>query len=735
MNFARKMFMNKFILCILLVFFFNTAFPQATIKTNSTENSIGFYVENYQNYFSARISVKARFKEGTQSWRNCITPSLINYPTGGKTIAGSVLQAKTGTSYQIEVTIYDSTTNANTILSTQCNTKTIFTIPISKDTLWLSTNGTGNYTFSNPGNIKKLFNQESFKLDSGTCVIFKPGTYYVGDLKDFNLLPCNNPNFPIVFIAQTPGTVTLDGSENNKTAWSTWQLYDTIKKIYRATLSDPVAFSTELLMDGNRLFPYAYINDKNYTIWNPLPQSVTYRESLSSLWYGSGFFRNGKIYYIKLQDGSSPMGKEITVSKRNILFRFTNTNNSKQTLIFKNLNFRHFSKPIMMTDLTNGHYAIPAVAVVISDIQNSVFTNCNFSYNTQSLVFSGNCSGALIQNCSFKDQTGGYSQMAYKNTSLTTSDLFFLSGKEKMGRSLEFNQVSFNAIKSYNSIIIKDNIFDNVLFSISGNLSSSCYAQDIDIYGNKFLHNFGPIGTIGTSINYRIWNNYFSNAVYNFSPVCSPNGPIFMFRNVFDSIAHRRGNTIPPKTGMPATQNGMFDCNWNYLPVLEGSLFKWNVGQTACPTVKQYFDLHFYHNTVVATNTFAMNIYMLETVTKNFNSANNNYYSLNKNLKFDAKNPDPTFTINSQHDNFFSTTNELAEIVRPNPGNNNPCEKPSTLSTVKTRLRQLYAVSDTNLIQFNSFQNNPLHVSNNDYHLQNNSPESGCNFRQFVNII
>lgn len=693
-----------FTLALLLLTMVNNNKGQVSFRTETTENSISYYLENSQN-ISSQLSATARFREVGGSWRECIKPSTVDYKNG-KLITGSVVQLNPNTQYEVELIVKNLITNTNTIYNKRCTTIPIFVQPLSKDTLWISTNGTGStYTNTQPGNITDLFRFHSSKLDSGTCVIFKSGTYYVGDIKSFNLFRCNSKDFPITFMAEANGTVILDGSENNKSGWDNWILYDTINKIYKATLSSSVAYSTGFFINGKRLFPYS-------CIYNISLLGSVYRESLKSLWYGSGFFRNGNIFFVKMADGSSPKGKEITASRCNYLFNFTNVFASKQTLIFKNLTIKNYGKPIINNDLS----VIDACAIKINDIQNVVLDNCKFENNSSSVVFYNDASGTRIQNCTFKNQTGHYSQMAYKNTSLPV-----VNNKSHVGRNLELHQIYFKSEKPYNTLIIKNNVFDDVVFSIVGDILGNNYSSNIDVYNNKFIHNFDPIGGFGTSINYRVWNNYFSNNIYNFSPVCNTIGPIYVFRNVFDSIIHRRGYNVPPNTVTPATPSGMFDCNWNYINALQGSLFKWRIDLAAC-SAYQYFDFHFYHNTVLARDTFAMNLRMVEG-NCNFNTANNVYYSTFKNMEFDAKLPDSDFSIISNNDNFFSATNELAEIVKPNPGNNNPCEKHNTLTTVKTRLRTLYAVLDTNQIQFNnSYMYNPLFISNADYHLQNNSP-------------
>ncbi|MFZ1378364.1 MAG: hypothetical protein WAS56_01740, partial [Saprospiraceae bacterium] len=89
--------MNKVFTSLLIAILFLTngdSILSQVIRTESTMNSIGYYIENASS-ISNHVSFEIKFKESiAPSWRNGIDPSTFTYSGGNKLFAGSILQLK-----------------------------------------------------------------------------------------------------------------------------------------------------------------------------------------------------------------------------------------------------------------------------------------------------------------------------------------------------------------------------------------------------------------------------------------------------------------------------------------------------------------------------------------------------------------------------------------------------------------------------------------------------------------
>lgn len=714
--------MKRSIFTILFFCIIGTSFG-LDITTNTTFNSIGYYVNNIQTVFSDRISVNVSFRIQNGTWRQGLMPSVITF-NNQKTIAGSVVQLSENTTYEIKITIIDSAAgNTPTTFTTFATTRADVQVsPISDDTLWVSTNGSGHlYTKDFPGNIETLFNtNDNLLLNCGTTLFCKGGTYYVGNFEyriNYATRPCNDESKPIVITSDWEDPAVFDGSDTARSTWSAWTLNDAANGIYTATLNPQDGFSTLLKFDGQRLFPYA----TRYTAQIP----GYYRECLANLWFGSGFYRDKNQFYIKMKNGENPNGHTITVSKQN-RFLFVNkygTPNANPRFIFKNLKFRNYGKAEVeyyyLFSILNFTRIDPALVLHIKSISGTIVDNCDFDFCSSPLYFNGVCDTTTIQNCHFYDQTGAWAHGQFKNTSLFPihGDINLLNDPGKAGRDLEKSFLMFDSEAGAKNIIVRNNTFDGYVNAMGGISVDPIY--DVDVYNNLVKNNYDAVDGFGNAVNTRVWGNRITNNPVNFSLITYPLGPIYIFRNQIDNLAARWNLKNLPDSFNPEVYVNYNDCD-GVQQKTWGSLLKMNTSEIVTNKIT---DIHFYHNTVVSKDTLAFNFYLGPQNWRSIHSANNIFYSAFRNVFFDGVDNEPTYAFKSVSDNYFSA-HGLLGLVNPTHGPSHRCVYSDNLDSLSAHIRQISGNQDSSSLDISGFMFEPQFVNyaNDDYHLANPSP-------------
>ncbi|MBL7936422.1 MAG: hypothetical protein JNM51_11515, partial [Bacteroidia bacterium] len=595
---------------ILLIYIFSLNVFSQNIQTQPTIESVGYTVSNLSG-FSSHLSVQARFRVASGTWRNAYEPT-ISAISGQTVIIGSLFELSPATVYDLEVTIIDSVPTIHSqIVTTTVTTMAEPVFNISSDVLWVSPTGSGSaYTSANPGKFDQLFQSNASLIKCGTTILCKGGTYFVGDLS-YNTVNTNcSSNIPVTIMSAPGEHAIFDGSDSSAAATlPVWTLHDAAANIYKATLPSSVSFSTLFMIDSTRLFPYA-------TIYQQSLPSGTYFESLSNCdnYFGPGFYRNANNFYVKLSGGANPNGKKITVSKRNKLLIIYNNSGYNMRFTFRNLEMRNYGKPSIITDFFGNITAEYSASVFdLRKLKGTIFDNCDFSYNSYTLTFNYNFDSTIIQNCRFRDQTGAWSHGAYKNSSLTQHpDINFLNDNGKFGRVLETMPVWFDAQNTTSkSIIIRNNTFKGFVSVIGGRGDATGYTNLIystDIYDNIFDNSYNVAAPVGNSINFRFFRNTVSRFLVGFSLIQNAIGPVYMFRNVFYDILGRSNPANKPSSYNPGSYVnyngclGLKDKTW-------GTVLKLNAG--AAPLDKRY-DLHMIHNTIYSTDSLGYNFYLWE---------------------------------------------------------------------------------------------------------------------------
>jgi hypothetical protein len=708
--------MKKITLALLCLLFSHKLFAQ-TIQTESTIESIGYTITNLGSY-SSHISVTSRFRVASGTWRNGYEPTITTFG-GAAMIAGSFFELAPNATYDIEITIVDSTPSISThIITTTAITMAEPVFGTPTDTLWVSPTGSGNlFSYASPGRFDQIFTTYYTKVKCGTIILCRGGVYYTGDLQ-FNMTNVNCSGNNRVTIMSAPNEHAIfDGSDTTTLAsHPNWVLSDATAGIYSVTLNQADSFSTLFMVDTNRLFPYATKKP------GPLIAG-TYYESLSNSdsFFGPGFYRDGNNFFVRLAGGADPTGKKITVSKRRWLLFLYNTNYNMH-FTFKNVEMRYYGRPKITNffGTINGEYS--ATALLLWNMKGTIIDSCTFNYNTFALTFNYSFDSTIIQNSQFKDVTGFWSHGAYKNSALNEHYEFsYLNDPGKWGRILETEAVWFDAQNTNSkAVIIRNNTFDGFVSAIAGRSDTTGETHLVygsDIYDNVFKNNYNVVVPPGNVINFLFFRNRVSNFLVGLSLIDNAIGPLYMFRNVFEEMSGRDNPANIPTSYNPGTYINYNGClglknkTWT-------SILKLNAGKTV---LNKRYDLHLIHNTAYSTDSLGYNLYLWEQNWRNIKCVNNSFNATYCMHNFENPDTNTTFQFHSYNDNFYSAGG-FAGAANPHHGNTN-CYNDNNLDSLTKHLRFLSGNNDTTSLSIRGYEFMPdfVSASGHDFHLNNTS--------------
>jgi hypothetical protein len=810
--------MFRILQTILLILCFNTLCFAQTITSNSTINSIGYYID-VSSITSTKNSVIVQFKKTTETdWRFALNP-VVEILNTKRTFVGSLLQLDAGTAYDIKTLLYDSTAMSTIIINKISTTQAEPNLnPIMDDTLWVSPTGSGNlFTKINPGSFKSLFiwydetcnayNYESVfgsgtniqKVNCGTVIMCKGGIYNIGNLIfQTSRVTCTDLNKPIIIQSAPNEQAIFDGSDTTiSSKYPVWTVFGNASdNIYTTTLPAQDAYSTLFLYDGVRLFPYS--NIQNVSILGK-----TYIDVLNNCAsrYGSGFYRKGNTYHIKLANGEDPNTHKITVSRFNKLLEINAIGSQNIQFIFKNITVKNYGKAslpykIESTYQVNNSYpsliqsfecgcegflcSVPkwcqkilthtcntidynqinspispilnhleeeiTSALYLRDCKNVIVDNCTFEYNTTSIHFDINNSdkgdGAIIQNCSFKDNSGLWNHSAYKNSALL-NDAFGELGNPsfdngKFGRDLQTAAIKINYTTStLKNIVVRNNIFNGLVstFSVKAESNNSKPAYDIDFNDNIITNTYNAMGSAEISCNSRAWNNKLSNCLVGFSTISShdyPNiGPVYIFRNIFANMSDRNTVLGNDSFNYPIqfyinynSCDGIKPKNWaTVLKLSSGRTNGALINATPIYPEKNTLDIFFIHNTVFARDSFAHSFIIDKRNWRTITSINNIYSSNYTSAKFENVENEKDYTYKSTRDNYFSKYG-YPGVVNKIHGNND-CINTNIADSLDVILRRVTGNNNTSMLQVKEGYNvypNFVDTANNNYRLAVGSP-------------
>lgn len=687
-----------------------------TLQTYATIESIGYEVSNLGS-FSTHLSVSSRFRVQSGTWRNGYAPN-VTAVSGNTIIAGSFFELTPATNYEVEITIVDSVPGIHSsVVSGFVTTMAEPSPDVSYDTLWVSPVGTGTlYTHSNPGKFDQLFQSDYSKIKCGTIISCRGGTYYTGDLQYFTQSATCGNDLSVAIMSAPGEHAVFDGSDTSAAAmYPTWTVYNAGASIYKATLPVADAFSALFLIDTLRLFPYATIDPAN------IPGQ--YNECLSNCmsYFGPGFYRNENVFYVKLAGGVSPVGKKVTVSQRTRLLWIYNNSNSPMHFTFRNLEMRNYGKAVITKDAFGNITADGGANTLwFWKMKRTLIDSCVFNYNTYSLNFNYNFDTTIIQNCTFKDQTGLWSHGAYKNTSLGGhGDLNLLNDPGKFGRTLETSTIWFDGLNNSSTcVILRKNKFNGLVAASGGRSDTAGYANIVhgsDFYDNVYENNYNICTPPGNNINFRFFRNRVSRFLVGISLIDNAIGGVYLFRNVFEQILSRDNHANNPSAFNPTIYVNYGGC-LGVRNKVWGTIFKANAGVL----IPKRYNLHLLHNTVHSTDSLGYNFFLWDQNWKSITSLNNSFNAVYCIANFEKADSNTYFSFNSVNDNYYAPGAYIGTTVGEH-GNLSTCHNAGDLPTLLSDFQTLSFNHDTTLLNFRGYNVDPGFISASGHNFYLNS--------------
>lgn len=660
-------------------------------------HSIGYRIELPPDYDTdSTATVAVRYRVAGQDWQQGFPPTRLTLDE----FRGSLFQLKAATSYEIELSIVDSfpAYKKDTLLATVA-TRSLPDIQPSGNILWVSPNGSGtDYTADNPGSLPVLI---SAGLPCGTTVLLKGGNYTLGDMS-LNLTEDCPESAPITIMAAPGETPTFDGGDYTP---HTWIPDSGDANIWWTALDPALDFNALCLVDGERMYPYAFLTP---------PKLDTTYPSLQTLGYGlSGFYRNKQHQvFIKTLDHKNPNNSEVIFSKK---FRCltVNGNHKNVRLRIKGIHFKYYGKGSCSLDfLGNPIECYHSITLYFKNISQVTVDSCTFDFSNSPVYFGGDCNDNTVMNCHITDGTGYWSHAAFKNTMYTVPGT--IDGScGTFGRYLENVGIYFrpSAGQTVQGNVVWNNTIQGVVDGIDlGYVDDKSTMENCDIYENKISWCFDAIDPVGEQRNARVWGNEISYCPIGVSLISGGQKPVFIFRNVFHHLDQRQNYQTDPN---------FVDCNNMPTHQSWSTALKLNAGGTPAPNDRIYF----IHNTVHGIEPYAFNLYLWQPAWKTLQMRNNLFYTEGEaNFFFEGVANQHAYSFESRGDNVLNASGGAVGIIRPFIGGSNQCAKytnPDSLAIA------LHATTGSPLIFLeNTLSEPPLFVDpdHGDFHLQPGSP-------------
>jgi Secretion system C-terminal sorting domain len=657
------------------------------LETSPTYHSIGIKVNVISNADSCTIA----YKEQSQSiW-------LEGYPADRITVSGidqfrgSVFLLQENSVYDIRVTVFDQA-NA-TVLEAQQNTLAAPSFAPTATIKWVSPNGTGDYTQSNPGDISTLFS--SGQVLCGTTILLTDGLYKQNGFQ-LNLSTDCTANTPIILMAAPGAHPVFDAGIEISTEWTPHPMD---ANLYATAIPAEAAHSNICLLGNTAIYPYPSLT----------AELLLGGYHLANLSFGyDGFVRDENVIWIKTQAGINPNDSTVIVSTG---FRFLTVygNNKDAFLKIKGITFRYFGRPIV-NPLGSAQDAYSATVFDLRNVHQVYVDSCTFLYNTNHLSFGDQCDHLTIQNSSFKHDVGKWSHAMIKKSHDFVHSIFFTVSSSR-GRAVESPAIFLDRGKS---VVIRNNYFNGLNSGVESYFDQG-FKEEVDIYNNVFVDNFDAIECDGLWSNLRVWNNEIIRPMAGISAAPPLIGPRYFYRNVFHGMKGRRNESDDPYFIGCAPVNG------NYRS--QGIGIKTNSGyEGAVPPG----NLYFFNNTFHAEDTLGFVFSSWQAEWRKAVFINNSYSHQVSHpffyfdLSDEVVNGD--FQVTSIQENYFSFNAAAPIAIAKHIHGQYLCSDVMDVADLQSTLSDISG--SPNIMIQNPSQNNPAFNSMaiGGFELNNNSP-------------
>lgn len=540
-------------------------------------------------------------------------------------------------------------------------------LPSTSRTLYVAPSGSGNdYTEARPGSLGTLLSQP---LPCGITIVCTEGTYYINDLVMRFDTACVEP-----VVVTAKGTVVLSGAPPVLTsAWHRWALDTTI---WTATVDPSAAFSSHLVLNNTRLYPYALVQQS--------PAMPSY-PSLATLGYDcDGYARDGTTFYIKTADDVNPNTAEVRISSSATCLTVEG-GGRPINLIINGLQFADYGKgQLFLNAFGLQDAAYPSTTLRVVDASNVRITNCVFRHTNFPILFEGRCSNLTVRGCSIYDNTGEWSHGAFKQT---RDVIPFV--RSSYGRYLENAGIWVNPGEQ---AVVTDVSIDSCTVVgtasgiILGGYNANYVVRDSEVRRCTVERCYDGIDAIGGNgaghSNVRIAWNMIGRGEPLDPPVGTslmlPSiGPIYVYRNVYhvaDRVNHNNDVVFVDCTGERT------DRSWS-------TVLKLNAGSNNTTPG----DVVFVHNTVLARGAAGYGMYVWNSTWKSLHVRNSIVVANEASpLMFDGMQEDTSWSIAMTGNVLWSDGSDAVARLRLAAANGR-CTEVHSVNALQNQLRNAVA--------------------------------------------
>ncbi len=552
---------------------------------------------------------------------------------------GSILMLEPATAYVVEAMFTSATGRFAPFVDTII-TRAEPTIHASDHVKVVSPTGSGTaYTEAEPGDLTTLLKAG---LACGTTVMLKGGTYAVADLTVTLPDGCDDSS-QIVFKAWPGDSVVFDGGQTITTPWTPVQGQP---GMYSTSIDPRSEFTSLCSFDGQRLYPYAFLQPNALFPSYPSLQDLSYDVS--------GFYRMGNTLYVKMLDGTDPTGHKVRTS---ITFRcMTIVGNSRSTsVVFSGIHVQDYGAHICtQNEIGLIIDCYPSFTFRFENVNNAIVDGCTFTNSNAPIAFSGACNSNTVRHCTITDGTGYWSHGAFKQTRDAS-----MIDRGSYGRYLELSGIAF--APANDDSICGNNVHHNSVTGVVGGItagwiSARAVVSDHDVYDNVVRNCYDGIDCIGGAgggtMNARIWNNQILDCPVGTSLISNAYQATFIMRNVYRMTDRMNHN------------NDVFfmNCDNSLATSIWSTALKLNAGDTTRGTGT----IHFVNNTVISEGTYGFGLYLWNPTWTSLFMRNNIFASKNAvPLMFDGIAQQRLYSFDGDGDVYYADGQSSIATIRP----------------------------------------------------------------------
>ncbi|CAN5436829.1 hypothetical protein BH10BAC6_BH10BAC6_12520 [soil metagenome] len=684
--------MQYLVFLLLLCWTSYSAVAQSRPLYRATQRNIGYTVPlSGASATDTTLGLQLRY-------RNLLSADFMQAPVpvrcavrGVDQFRGSILLLEPGASYVIEAMFSSATGRFAPFIDTITTLRIPLILP--QDSIKVvSPSGSGTaYSETQPGDLRTLL---SAGVRCGTTVFMKGGTYEVANLTLTLTEECDTAS-QIVLTPWPGDSVVFDGGA---TITSAWTPVPGSPGMYSTSISADFAFTSLCTFDGERLYPYAFLQPNSLVPSYPTLQNLGYD--------ASGFYRAGNVLYVKTLDGTDPTGHVVRVSKA-YSWLTVKGNSHGTSVVIRDIHVRDYGGHVCNVDaLGFVSECYPSYTLRLENVNNAIIDNCTFTNSNAPISFFGACNTNTVRNCRITDGTGYWSHGAFKQT--RDQSIIDIGS---FGRYLEHSGIAFapGDDDSLTGNCIHNNTVNGTVGGITaGWITARAVVSDHDVYDNIVTNCYDGIdctgGAGGGSMNVRIWNNRVLGCPVGTSLIGNSFQATYIMRNVYQVSSRLNHN------------NDVFfvNCDNSIATSIWCTALKLNAGDTTRGTGA----IHFVHNTVYATGQFGFDLYLWNPTWKSLFSRNNIYASLNGHTcMFDGIANATTYAFDSDGDVYYAYGQPAIATIRPVHGVPT-CELVATPDELQGALR---STTQSPLIHIGtkSIQRAPdfVDANANDFHL------------------